>query len=713
MTRPTGEPRYSASLFVHRSLSHFINDANLAVLKNSLLPPGYTFSEAGRYTPNDTAIFGQLVSTQSNVRIEPPIADIDMMQSLDFTARRGDGGAVSGVSWSAGCLNSPLSPGEISASGRYTDISYPFGVPPVRMTTVTARYTENGQPAQASAFLLVRYQGFDLEPLVSTRAPGAAAVPLVATGYGADAALGWSLLEPMLGGVKASGGVGQASYTPPAAGGVPLVAQRIEANNQAAGMSAQAAVILLAEPTTLPVEPPFVGALFGQGEVVFEVSELAVRGVLDAAGAASADDVFWRWSVVGEGTVVGDGRKAWFTPPATRTSSQPLSILVCEMIGPEVDYVCGYATVQMATSSVQDYPRWQNLQGFDITAPDGVQAHANGMQQIRLQIRIETLPITLDGNDVYIPISDVELASLTLVHRTTGAQVPFVDPLQDGIEHGDNLQWAASERRNRFNLFRPAVADGQDDAAPASDEAVRYRDLYLHLKTDESVEFYAQFQADDGRIMRSLDVGEENLKTVTVKGVLPPAIGLSDYEFQRQRVWNGQGKIDGDDEFTYMLQSIDFWTLAFRKAGYEPAGFATLKIDGNTSSIQWESELLDETFFSCTGYAFSPKHRLQPVAPTQLSFDPYLGAMMTEVSHAAPNGSFHSQPPTPGELVVSLHRDWDVTYWYDGQAGGNKAKLFRQVLDGPVTYTLLDENGNRHNLQIGFRDGRWRTAATA
>lgn len=45
-----------------------------------------------------------------------------------------------------------------------------------------------------------------------------------------------------------------------------------------------------------------------------------------------------------------------------------------------------------------------------------------------------------------------------------------------------------------------------------------------------------------------------------------------------------------------------------------------------------------------------------------------------------------------------------MTYWYDGQAHDNKAKLFRRRLDPPVLYKMLDENGNRHDLQIGFQN---------
>lgn len=701
-----GEPLYSASLFVSRWLSHFVNDTNLEVLNSSVLPDGYTFAKStgGLYTPNDTAIFGHLAATRENLRIEPAVADLQVMHSLDFVARRGDGSAVDGVTWSTSCLNSPLLKGSITANGRFSATNYAFRGPPVLMTTVTARYTESGRSVEATGLVLVRYADLTIDPVVSTIAPGDTGMYLDARGYGAGTGLTWTSLAPALGFLEAPGQGFEAAYIPPAKGGVPLVAQRIEVKNEQMGSSRQAVVMLVATPNTLPVEPPFVGAVHGQEEVAFEVPESAVRALLEKSGAAAEEDVYWRWSVVGEGSVVGDGRNARFIPPATRTTST-LSVLICELLGPDVDYLCGFAVVEQTMASIQEDPHWEELQSFRVEVPDGSEVFANGMQQIPVKIRIETKSVTVDGEERLIPVDAVELATLKLINRESKTEVPFINPNQDGIEENDATQWAASLRRNRFKLFNPNAREDSGTAVPASEEGVTYSDLYVHIKNhDQALELYAEFVARDNRVMTSLEYGEDATESVTVKGVLPPAIGLGDYTFERNRVWHEGGQPDGDDDFSYIPRSIDFWTLAFRKGNFDASGFATLKVENNTSTIQWESELLDETYFSNTTFALYPKHRLDPPSPTEMSFDPYLGALMHEVGHAPPDTDFHSYPPSPGELTVGLQRLDDVTYWYDGQAHDNKAKLFRKRLDKPVLFTMLDENGTRHRVQIGFKD---------
>lgn len=702
-----GEPLYSASLFVSRWLTHFVNDANLIVLKNSVLPDGYTFAESsgGRYAPNDTAIFGHLEATRANLRIEPAVADLEIMHSLDLVARRGDGSTVDGVTWSTSCLNSPLLKGSITSSGRFSADNYAFRGPSVLLTTVTARYTENGRPAEATGLVLVRYADLAVDPLISTVAPGDVGVELDVQGYGATTGVSWTALAPALGFLEAPGQGLEAAYIPPAKGGVPLVAQRIDVRNERTGSSKQAVVMLAASPTTLPVDPPFIGAVYGQGEIEFEVPQAAVRALLQEANGAAEEGVFWRWSVVGEGSVVADGRTARFIPPATRTTST-LSVLICELLGPDVDYLCGFAVVEQTMASIQEEPHWEQLQSFRVEVPDGSQVFANGMQQIPVKIRIETKPITVDGEQVLIPVNAVELATLKLINRESKTEVPFIDPNQDGIEENDtSTKWATSLRRNRFKLFNPNARDDSGTPAATNEEGVTYSDLYVHIKNhDQALELYAQFIAQDNRVMSSLDYGEDATESVSVKGVLPPAIGLGDYTFERKRVWHEGGQPDGDDDFSYIPRSIDFWTLAFRKGNFDASGFATLRVDNNTSTIQWESELLDETYFSKTTFALYPKHRLDPPSPTEMSFDPYLGALMHEVGHSPPDTDFHSYPPSPGELTVGLQRLDDVTYWYDGQAHDNKAKLFRKRLDKPVLFNMLDENGTRHRVQIGFSD---------
>lgn len=701
-----GVPYYSAALFLSGKLKPFVKKANVDVLKDSLLPEGYTFSLInGSYIePHQYAYFGTLAEKRTCVRVEPSQADLNIMETLDFTARRGDGSTVTDVRWTSSCINSPLLKGEISSSGRFSAANYPIEGPPVLMTTVTAHYTEDGRAAEASAFLLVRYYPLRLDPLLSTRAPGGEAVSLEAVGHGATNALGWQLLEPKLGELKDGSGGASHVYTPPGAGGVPMVAQRIQSDATAEGNSAQAVVMLLAGGGAIPVEPPLVSGVYGQGELHFEVPE-DVLGTLGVTATAE-EDLFWHWSVIGDGSLIAEGRTARFTPPASRVKGA-VSVVTCEVLGPSVDHLCGYSLVELVNASdARESPTWESLLGFEVTAPDGAQAFANGMQQIRVRIRLETAAIELDGENVLIPVSPAEMNTLTLVYRDSqGAEVPYIDPNQEGMEFEDGRQWAASVRRNRFNLHPSALGPAQEDPLPASDEGTTYADRYLYLKTDSAVEFYAQFRASTGAIMRSTSLDDPINESITVKGVTPPAVVRDDYSFERKRVWNGEGKIVDDDDFSYMLQSIDFWKLSFLKSGYEPAGFSTLRVEANTSSIQWEAELLDETFFSCTGYVFQPKERTALVpAPTALSFDPYLLAMMEEVEHAQPDSSFHSNPPQPGELIVSLHRESDVKYWYDGMGGVNPMKKFRAVLDRPMVYNLRDENGNRHRMQIGFKD---------
>jgi hypothetical protein len=233
---------------------------------------------------------------------------------------------------------------------------------------------------------------------------------------------------------------------------------------------------------------------------------------------------------------------------------------------------------------------------------------------------------------------------------------------------------------------------------------VTYVDFYVHLKTDDEVQFYAQFDKDIGGVETSLSHGNDTEKSVKLQGLYMPPVGSEDYQLVRERVWNGEGKIDGDDEFSYMLQSIDFWRLTFRKSGFDEMGFATMSIEANASTFQWESELLDETFFSFTSWAFRGKSRVDEPEPKTLFYDSYLGRFMDEVGHARPDTSLHNRPPSPGQLVIALHREDDVPYWYDGMADDHRLKQFRKVLDKPVIYVFRDENGNRHRVQIGFDD---------
>ena len=58
--------------------------------------------------------------------------------------------------------------------------------------------------------------------------------------------------------------------------------------------------------------------------------------------------------------------------------------------------------------------------------------------------------------------------------------------------------------------------------------------------------------------------------------------------------------------------------------------------------------------------------------------------------------------PANGELIISLHRVPDMPFWHDGKAGGDEKKMFRKLLDRPLILVLLDQEGNRHRVQVKF-----------
>lgn len=99
-----------------------------------------------------------------------------------------------------------------------------------------------------------------------------------------------------------------------------------------------------------------------------------------------------------------------------------------------------------------------------------------------------------------------------------------------------------------------------------------------------------------------------------MRGVFSAAPSEAEYQLDCERVAqdpNGHDEPNDPsnpnrDVFSYYLWSTDYWRLSYRRLGSYPVRFSTLHIEKNISTIQWESELLDETFFSYTCYAFNP-----------------------------------------------------------------------------------------------------------
>jgi hypothetical protein len=117
--------------------------------------------------------------------------------------------------------------------------------------------------------------------------------------------------------------------------------------------------------------------------------------------------------------------------------------------------------------------------------------------------------------------------------------------------------------------------------------------------------------------------------------------------------------------------------------------------------VRWESEQLNETYFSYLAYAFNP---VSGESPTQLTLDGRLLAMAKELNYHGLKADFvDHKGPGKGQLMISLHRVPDMPYWHDAKGKGSIHRQYRSTLDAPLQVELFDEDGNLHRLRIDFK----------
>ncbi|WP_166367088.1 hypothetical protein [Pseudomonas akapageensis] len=686
-----GQPLYSSTLLIQKRLIPFIDDAQLDVLKHLLFPNGYVFHESaeGPHEPHDLAIFGRIEPTSDSVLVQPERANIKGGQRQRFTAVRGDGSGANPARWSVSNITRPLSAGTIGPDGSYMPLPPQEMGQDQQVTVVTAHYSTPYGERSHSALAVEFFQSIQIAPRVHLWGNGHQPVELKASSLGNSSALVWQLIGEQYGTLDVQAPE-RAVFTPfePGSGWPPVFIQRIQVMDRSSGESSEAAVVILRRSQNLKVIP-------------FHVPSLAMSETLQFRLEDPEDNSDAYWDNVGEGSISPQGL---YTPPSSSDSA--VDVILADLSDGRI---VGYAIVELVPRQ-QEALRWSELDRFRIEALDGTQCYANGNQQIPLRITIETKEVDYHGIKLRIPLSDKEMSTLKLVDLQTNAELPLIDAWQEGIEHGSPLQWATHQRRNRFALHsngavRYGTAPGTTE--PFNNEGTRYRELYIHTTFEGTREFYVTFQADDGSIWRSTEYGENS--TVLVRGVRPPTPETTPgpnrhYDLVRDRAYNGQGQETPDDPFSYLLDSIDYWRLSYRRQGIYPVVFSKLEVEGSASSIQWESEQLEETFFSYTGYAFFPKG-IGVEEPAGLTFDAYFRALVLNADYKPFKTSFDgNKQPSPGELIVSLHRVADMPYWHDSMAAGDRYKLFRERLDPAVVFVLLDEEGNRHRLRISFDD---------
>jgi hypothetical protein len=189
-----------------------------------------------------------------------------------------------------------------------------------------------------------------------------------------------------------------------------------------------------------------------------------------------------------------------------------------------------------------------------------------------------------------------------------------------------------------------------------------------------------------------------------------PQFDTEDYVFQPTRVAGNDTPIadpppagEEDTPFDMVLSSVDYWALSLKPPGtpgfiaFETVQFLPeeegigVPYDVNTSMILWESEQLNETMFSWTGYIFDDLSNGYDAQTIEFDAAAKRLLLNVESTDIPVRDNFFEQ----GKLVISLHRSDSVPYIRAGSADRDKLSKGLVVL-------LIDKMGNAHKRRINF-----------
>lgn len=642
------------------------------MLNNLLFPGENIFVESSRHMPRDLIVFGNIDPTLTSITLDPLFKVIRAGSTLQFTVKQaGRALKAANVQWSVRSINSRNAAGSISSTGLYTSVDpQQLGKQTVR-NVVTARYNDpvSGQERRASALLAVTFEAITVAPQASLHYVGSSSRSVELSAVTLDGGdLQWTLLPPAIGSLTANGA--RATYLPPEhvtqADG--MAVQRIEVQDVRSGLKAQSSVVLLTAAQTLSVTPGYVPLLGRSAQVQLTVDEQYPPENL-------------RWSVAsGGGTVSANGE---YSAPAQLDSET--SVVRCELIFDDIALLSGYSVIQLS-DFVQELS-WAKLKNFQLTAPN--QQHAamrNGFQQIALDIETETEPV----NGEETPVTEEEMSSLVIVHRDSGQALEYLPAGEKGIPEGETYTWAVSTEENGFNRLGGTTAT-LGEGAPQPFEirsSFTRRRVYVHTRASDPVTFHARFWDEWNAEHNSNEKSQSAPNTVELVPVNVPQFERQHYVFEPKRVAGGGNNPPLQEDYDFYLTTTDYWHLEFVGADGNAVRFFRCEFEGNQSVIQWESRRVNETMFSYSGYIFNDEAIEND--SEAMSFDERMSevpgvTLKTEIVTGESVGE--------GQLMISLFRVDNVRY---------QASATAQALETPLKVYLLDKNGNRHHLSIGF-----------
>ncbi|MFR0672282.1 hypothetical protein ACLUUI_02860 [Enterobacterales bacterium AW_CKDN230030176-1A_HGKHYDSX7] len=677
-----GALAFDTTLLVNSELSGLFDGFQSSLIDQLRMPNAFQVADLERHTPLDRVVFGRVGPATRSFMVAPLHSQLSAGQRQQFELQAGGRRLAEAQSWSAESVQYTTGAADIDNQGRYTATPEGRARQAQQVVVVTNRHHGPAGEQRRNALIVESADPLAISPRVSSWAKGQGAVTLVS-----DPSVTWSLPddEPVLGELVDLGG-GIATFEPfvPEEYVPEVLFQRIIARDDDLATEAQALVAIYAWAPNLTLTPDYVGELDASEPIQFQIND--TRVVLEDGSTLDLpmpDATLWK--VFGEGTITQSGL---YTPPPQRGSIA--SVIMAEVNGRD----SGYALVELAERSTTP-PTWGALSAFKLEARGTSECLANGMQQIEVLVTIETAKV----GELEIPLSPTELSTLTFYNLIGNAKLPFVEASAEGVLPGPDAQpWYVNLERNPFRYRGSPTAGGSVQGEAATSRKL----FYLQSTEAGTAEFYAKFTKDGGGEWDS----REKQSTVKVVSVAAPRFSLSEYELSRERVFNDPPPPTPQpgypvEEFAFSDESIDYWTLSCIHLGV-PVNFRTCTLSA-ASAVRWESEQINETYFSYLAYAFNPPGE---DAPSGLTIDGRLLAMAHELNyHGLKTDFVDNKVPGKGQLLISLHRLPDMPYWHDKMAKGSIHKQYRSALDDPLQIELFDEDGNLHRLRVDF-EGR-------
>ncbi|WP_313740066.1 hypothetical protein [Pseudomonas sp.] len=649
----------------------------------------------------DPLSFGALQAGPLTRELVPSISQMTAASKRQFAMVGGSGA----IDWTARNLYRPAASGSMTA-GQYEARPVQDFVKSTQVVLVSGHAQVDAEQVSASALVVEHDQPLVIAPQTANWSLGDPAIEFVAAG---GSAITWSLQGEKLGELNASGN--RATFIPdePAAQAAPIQLQRVRANYNDNGLehAIEACVVIVNRPASLDVEPFHIPRHASFQPVQFQVPE-NWRDRVREAGMSPPQVLTlsdYAWTVFGEGTITAEGV---YTPPANPTFSA--SVVRVVLLG----RVSGYAIVEHGRS---EHARsavladWADLDHFYLKALSAPQCFANGMQQILVQVDIQT---DQEGSSMP-PISDDELQTLKF-YTVGGSELKVVEVGIEPPEAGTPGTWVMNRQHNPLLEMRPLQGASSEPLRAAPGQTLW--NYYLQTTSTVPVEIYAMFKQSGlgGRWFNSEVVSKDNGKVALQGLVLPTYDPSKDYPWDEQdkRVVEKGTRVD-NDTFNYMTLTVDYWKLT-HVVDQRRIPFVAIDIDekDNRSTLRWASDEYEDEMLSYSGFLFgSQSEDGEDDKGKEMIYDGTLVSMAsTRKRVLQPLDA--SRAPAEGELLLSLNRVTDFRLRReqpdDPDVLTDEDEEKRKLLKQPFRFRLLDRQGNRHALQVSYagagRDGR-------